>query len=107
MALSTDLSADENPQMKQIRVLENQLDKIMIKYNEAISIKKTYAVIFKRLSDERVTYEQNLTQIEKALANKNTDFEKLIAMSKEAAIAREVANRKLHSYKKNPGAPGA
>ena len=57
MALSTDLSADENPQMKQIRVLENQLDKIMIKYNEAISIKKTYAVIFKRLSDERVTYE--------------------------------------------------
>mgnify|MGYP000958523611 CR=1 FL=1 len=78
----------------------------MIKYNEALSIKKTYAVIFKRLSDERVAYEQNLTQIEKALANKNTDFEKLIAMSKEAAVAREVANRKLQSYKQNPGQKG-
>lgn len=33
---------EENPQMKQIRILENKLDKIMIKFNEAQSIKKTY-----------------------------------------------------------------
>ena len=33
---------DENPQTKQIRILENKLDKIMIKFNEAQSIKKTY-----------------------------------------------------------------
>jgi hypothetical protein len=33
---------DENPQTKEIRILENKLDKIMIKFNEAQSIKKTY-----------------------------------------------------------------
>ena len=33
---------EENPQTKQIRILENKLDKIMIKFNEAQSIRKTY-----------------------------------------------------------------
>ena len=33
---------EENPQTKKIRILENKLDKIMIKFNEAQSIKKTY-----------------------------------------------------------------
>lgn len=33
---------EENPLMRNIRVLENRLDKVMIKYNEAQSIQKTY-----------------------------------------------------------------
>jgi len=38
----------DEPQLKQMRVLENRLDKLMIKNNEANSIKSTYAVILKR-----------------------------------------------------------
>ena len=34
-------------------MLENRLDKAMIKYNEAQSIRKTYEQIVKRLKDER------------------------------------------------------
>lgn len=33
---------EENPLMRNIRVLENRLDKVMIKYNQAQSIQKTY-----------------------------------------------------------------
>ena len=33
---------EENPLMRTIRVLENRLDKVMIKYNEAQSVQKTY-----------------------------------------------------------------
>merc|ERR1712196_25486 len=33
-------STDSTPEMRQIRVLENRLDKAMIKYNEAQSIRK-------------------------------------------------------------------
>ena len=33
---------EESPLVKNIRVLENRLDKVMIKYNEAQSIRKTY-----------------------------------------------------------------
>ena len=48
---------DSNP-LKQMRILENKLDKAMMKFNEAISIKKTYQIILKRLREERVAYEK-------------------------------------------------
>ena len=41
---------------RQIRTLENRLDKAMIKYNEAQSIRKTYDQIVKRLKEERVNF---------------------------------------------------
>ncbi len=37
--------------MRTIRILENRLDKVMIKYNEAQSIRKTYEQIVKRLKE--------------------------------------------------------
>lgn len=40
---------EENPLMRNIRVLENRLDKVMIKYNEAQSVQKTYEEVLKRL----------------------------------------------------------
>ena len=43
--------------MRTIRIMENRLDKAMIKYNEAMSIKKSYDLILKRLKDERVGYD--------------------------------------------------
>jgi len=49
---------EEVPQMRAVRVLENRLDKVMIKYNEAQSIRKTYEQIVKRLKEERVTYDK-------------------------------------------------
>ncbi len=48
---------DDNPYMRKIRMLENRLDKAMIKYNEAQSIKRTYELIVKRLKEERVGYD--------------------------------------------------
>lgn len=48
---------EANPLMRQIRTLENRLDKAMIKYNEAQSIRKTYDQIVKRLKEERVNFD--------------------------------------------------
>jgi hypothetical protein len=48
---------EESPLTRQIRILENKLDKIMIKYNEAHSIRKTYEQIVKRLKEERIGYD--------------------------------------------------
>jgi len=39
-------------------MLENRLDKAMIKFNEAISIKKTYDIILKKLKEERIVYDK-------------------------------------------------
>ncbi len=40
---------EESPLMRNIRILENRLDKVMIKYNEAQSIQQTYETVVKRL----------------------------------------------------------
>ena len=42
---------------RQIRTLENRLDKAMIKYNEAQSIRRTYEQIVKRLKEERIGFD--------------------------------------------------
>jgi flagellar biosynthesis chaperone FliJ len=60
--------------MRQIRRLENELDKTMIKYNEALSLKKTYETILGKLSEERGGYESQLTAIEGSLKNKTYDL---------------------------------
>lgn len=52
-----DINSDDHPQMRTIRVMENRLDKAMIKYNEAMSIKNTYELIVKRLKEERIGYD--------------------------------------------------
>jgi coiled-coil domain-containing protein 151 len=53
----------------------------MIKYNEALSLKKTYETILSKLTDERATYEQQLTAIEHSLKNKSYDLQELIGVS--------------------------
>ena len=57
-------NAENNP-LKKMRSFENKLDKAMMKFNEAISIKKTYEIILKRLNEERVAYERQLDGLEK------------------------------------------
>jgi hypothetical protein len=47
------------------RVIENRLDKIMIKFTEALSIKKTYEVILKKFSEEKSANNSQLNSIER------------------------------------------
>ena len=54
---------EESPLVKNIRVLENRLDQVMIKYNEAQSIRKTYEEIARRLKEERIKYDNELASI--------------------------------------------
>ena len=66
---------EESPLMRNIRVLENRLDKVMIKYNESQSIQQTYEQVVKRLKEERVGYDSQLAAIETCLKGKEHDFE--------------------------------
>ena len=42
----------------------------MIKFNEAISIKKTYEIILKRLREEKISYDKQLGNMEKTIKSK-------------------------------------
>ena len=86
---------EANPLMRQIRTLENRLDKAMIKYNEAQSIRKTYDQIVKRLKEERVNFDNQLGAIEATLNAKEHDYEELLLMSHDASHAKDVAKAEL------------
>lgn len=72
---------EDNDRTRRIRSLENKLDKAMIKFNEAQSIKKTYEVIVKRLQEERIGYDNQLSIMERTLNAKKRDYEELIVLS--------------------------
>merc|ERR1719401_3184387 len=91
-------SSEASPEMRQIRVLENRLDKAMVKHNEANSIKKTYETIVKRLKEERMGFDNQLQAIERTLKSKERDYEELLLLSHDAYHAKEMAQAELHRF---------
>jgi hypothetical protein len=91
-------SSEASPEMRQIRVLENRLDKANIKYNEASSIRSTYKNIVKKLKDERITFDTQLEGIERTLKAKEKDYEELLLLSHDAYHAKEMAQAELHRF---------
>jgi hypothetical protein len=90
--------SDDHPQMRTIRVMENRLDKAMIKFNEAMSIKKTYELILKRLKEERIGYDNQLTAIEESLKGKSQDIQELVSLSVDANFSKDQAEANLRKY---------
>ena len=82
---------EDNEYTRSIRSLENKLDKAMIKYNEAQSIRKTYEQIVRRLKEERVGFDNQLAAIERTLSAKQRDYDELLLLSGDANHARESA----------------
>merc|ERR1719424_889026 len=91
-------TTEASSEMRQIRVLENRLDKAMIKYNEAQSIRKTYEQIVKRLKEERIGFDTQLASIERTLKAKERDYEELLLLSHDAYHAKEMAQAELHRF---------
>eukprot|EP00903_Cladosiphon_okamuranus_P015035 g13911.t1 len=93
--LKDEPNREDSPLTRKIRMLENRLDKAMIKYNEAQSIRKTYEQIVKRLKEERVGFDNQLGAVERTLQAKIKDYEELLLLSGDANHAREVAQSEL------------
>ena len=72
-------------------MLENRLDKAVIKFNEAQSIRKTYEQIVKKLKDERLTFDAQLLALEKLTKTKQEELNSLNRMFNDASHAKEVA----------------
>jgi chromosome segregation ATPase len=88
----------DSAQAKEIRMLENRLDKAVIKYNEAQSIRKTYELIVKRLQEERLTFDNQLANFEKTIRMKKQDVAQLEMMSRDANHAKDVAKAELARF---------
>lgn len=91
-------SSEASPEMRHIRVLENRLDKAMIKHCEAQTIRKTYASIVRRLKEERVGFDSQLQNVEASLTSKEREYEELLLLSHDAYHAKEMAQAELHRF---------
>lgn len=87
-------SAD-NPLARQIRVLENKLEKATLKCNEAAAFRKTYDHIINRLKDEKNHFDVQLQQSMTTLKAKEADLAELVQMSTDAHRAKETAKGEL------------
>jgi len=77
---------------------ENRLDKALIKYNEAQSIRRTYEQIVKRLQEERTGFDAQLAELEETLRAREKDYEELLLLSHDAYHAKEMAQAELHRF---------
>jgi DNA repair exonuclease SbcCD ATPase subunit len=96
--VSEGIKNKNNPKLKEISSLENRLDKALIKYNEAQSIKKMYEQIIKKLQEEQLTFDQQLAYYEKTLKIKKQDIIELESMSRDANHAKEIAKSELIKF---------
>lgn len=90
---------EDNKYTRQIRTLENKLDRAMIKLNEAQAIKRTYEQIVRRLREERVSFDTQVEAIERSHAAKQKDYEELLLLSGDANHARELSLHELERVK--------
>ena len=82
------INDDNNPYVKRIKLLENKLDKAMIKYNEAMSIRRTYEQILTRLKEERAGYDNQIAAIQKTLKAKGHDLNEFKLLLQDSKMAK-------------------
>lgn len=92
-------AAKENQQMvsKQIRILENRLDKSLIKFNEALAQNKVLREEIDNLRRERVVFDTIYRKLEKEHNDKKKQMATTIELSNLAYEQRDAAQLELRS----------
>ena len=90
-------AAKENQMMvqKQIRILENRLDKALVKFNEALAHNKQLRETIDNLRRERVVFDNIYRKLEKELHEKKKQMANVIEMSNQAYEARDAAQMEI------------
>ena len=86
--------SDEDKSNKQIKILENKVDNLIIKLNEAINIKKQFeerVLVFKK---QRVMYDKQLILFDQKVVDKQAEFKKVNErFYKEQRETQELQNK--------------
>ncbi|KNC50556.1 flagellar outer dynein arm-docking complex protein 1 [Thecamonas trahens ATCC 50062] len=86
---------------KQIRVLENRLDKALVKFNSALSHNKKLREEIDNLRRERVVFDGIYRKLEKQLVEKKKRMADIIEVSNSAYDARDMAQDKMNRLKES------
>jgi chromosome segregation ATPase len=94
-------AARENNQQvqKKIRILENRLDKALVKFNEALAHNKSLRQEIDNLRRERVVFDGIYKRLEKELHEKKLKMAQIIEIANAAAQARDSAQNEMVQLK--------
>lgn len=84
---------------KQIKVLENRLDKALIKFNDSLAINKKLRDTIENLRQERVVFDNIYKKMEKELQEKKKAMARIIEASNSAYEEGDEAKKELAALK--------
>lgn len=90
---------NQNSLVKQIKILENRLDKANQKFNEAISVNKNLRQQIDSLRRERVIFDNLYKKLEKELHDKRKKMAEIIETANSAYEERDKANDQIEHLK--------
>lgn len=98
-------AARENNQQtqRQIKILENRLEKALVKYNEALGKNKKLKEEIDSLRRERLVFDQIYKKLEKELEEKKREMANIIEVSNSAYEARDAALQVRKNYRSERG----
>merc|ERR1711959_213316 len=85
---------------KQIRQLENRLEKALVKFNEALAHNKELREEIDGLRRERVVFDSIYKKLEKELDQKKKEMANIIEISNSAYESRDQAQQEMQALKK-------
>lgn len=88
-------SAGISEDSQKLRILENRLDKMNLKLNEASKIRSTYVQILDQQNIERRKWPNQLEALEQGIKEQNEELKRLHVMYKDAENARTTARNEL------------
>jgi chromosome segregation ATPase len=89
----------ENSLQKQIKILENRLDKANQKFNETIAVNKDLKLVIDSLRKERVIFDNLYKKLESELHEKRKKMADIIEKANNAYEDRDKANNQINSLK--------
>jgi chromosome segregation ATPase len=90
---------NQNALVKQIKILENRLDKANQKFNEAIALNKNLRQQIDSLRRERVIFDNLYKKLEKELHEKRKKMANIIESANSAYEERDNANERIQGLK--------
>ena len=86
---------------KQIRILENRLDKALVKFNEALAHNKQLRETIDNLRRERVVFDGIYRKLERELAEKKLKMAEIIEVSHVSYEQRDAAQAEMYVLQSN------
>jgi hypothetical protein len=92
------LVVDEESSNKRIKILENKVDNLMIKFNEAMNIKRMYEGLILSLKQQRTTYDKKIVAMERLGGEKERDVQAASEIYHQAIQKKHLISQKFKDY---------